>query len=672
MINKILYSKYVIWPLYLFIILTISCQKNAPVETEDSKPFVPTVTITSPTSGEVLKGPLYIEVSVEHRLGLKTVHFYVDNAKINEDSVKPYRCVWNAGFWADGKTHTLIAKAIDTLGTIGTSDTVIVTVDSSAVGFQLFYYPPLSGTSYLDPSTLALGPFDEETLKSVSFLVDGKIIGIDSAKPFEQYWYVGYWADGSSHYVEAIATAKNGMVAKSYINIVFSKDIIFRPISISPVNNKYEGNSTTMYTWNSLPTAEMYEIEIREFPNSVIPVFTKTTADTFLQVPTLPVSLYAWKVKAYNKQGRSSHWSDYAEFATMVTFSKTFPNFGSGSIRFAQQLSTGEYILSAQTEAGGATIKLDKFGTVLWQQNHSFVARAMKVTADHGFILACNTNTSTAALVKLNSNGLEVFYKPFTGFHEQYFYDVVENNDGSFFVGGSIGLDFETRNGWLLKCNSNGDTVFTKTIIENGFNEIQALQKFGSNIIVAGNYIPKIDSARYAPAVPWVKMMNIAGDLLWSFKYQDLAPSYIQASTVNPNGEILLAGTTSNPNSSFSDIWIAKTNSVGNLIWSKTYGGTAQDHAACISPLKDGGYLITGGYETSQWETHDLYVMKIDENGNQLWFKRFAYDGPDNGWSVCETADGGFLIGGASTLFNKGFEMRLIKIDKYGRMKFSD
>ena len=660
-----------LWLSLICTSLITACQKKAPVEIHEAQVYPPTVTIVNPTNGQLLKSPITVEAVVRHNLKIRSVYFYLDGVNMVEDSVSPYQYRWNAGFWADGQIHRLMAKAIDSLGNSGISDTVEVTVDTSAIGIQLLNLP--TGITMSSPTLITVDTVDDDRIMAVTFLVDDKTIGTDSLKPFQQFWVVGFWADGSMHSFQAVAVDSAGRNSKSSIvEVTIPLSAVIWPEPISPINNEYQESQIVRFIWNSIPSAETYKIEIREFPNSTLPVFTATAKDSFTETSTLPSSLFGWKIKAYNEQGRSTAWSPEAEFGTIVTFSKLYQTPNDGGIQSAWQISSGDYILAARMESEGITMKLNKYGDIRWQHNSSYAAKAVKETRDQGFILAGSTSSSVAQLVKLNSNGSEIFLKSFSKFRAQYFCDVVEDDDGSFFVGGSIEPDFLSRDGWLLKFTPTGDTIFTKTVVGDGDNEIQRLLPYGDNIVLAGTFRPMIDSAIYGPVVSWLRAINKTGDTLWTSEFQHKGSTYVQSIAVSPSGDILLAGSTENPNSQVSDIWLAKANSTGKLVWSKTYGGSDQDFASSVSAVKEDGYIITGVYKTSQETDFDIYVMRIDEDGNQLWFKQYALEGPDDSRTVSQTQDGGFLVGGASTVFNDGYKMRLIKTDKYGRLKFSD
>lgn len=106
-----------------------------------------------------------------------------------------------------------------------------------------------------------------------------------------------------------------------------------------------------------------------------------------------------------------------------------------------------------------------------------------------------------------------------------------------------------------------------------------------------------------------------------------------------------------------NDYWILKLDdATGGIIWQKTIGGNATEYATSTKQTKDGGYII-GGYSASNSSGDktensrggdDYWVVRLDAARNIVWDKTFGGSGTDRLWSIIETQDGGFLMGGES------------------------
>ena len=116
-----------------------------------------------------------------------------------------------------------------------------------------------------------------------------------------------------------------------------------------------------------------------------------------------------------------------------------------------------------------------------------------------------------------------------------------------------------------------------------------------------------------------------------------------------------------------TDIYLVKTDSLGNVQWERTYGGTGTECAYSISQSLDGGFVIAA-YTTSYGAGgYDFYLIKTDNAGNVLWSR--TYGGSDNEQPRCmaQTADGGYIIAGYTVSYvSYGWGIYLVKTDDQG------
>jgi hypothetical protein len=137
-------------------------------------------------------------------------------------------------------------------------------------------------------------------------------------------------------------------------------------------------------------------------------------------------------------------------------------------------------------------------------------------------------------------------------------------------------------------------------------------------------------------------------------------------------------------NNGEEDVWIAQLSADGDLLWNKTYGGSSYDGVRGMCLVSDGGILATGvtysddGDVTGFHGGKDVWILRMDPDGNLLWQKTFGGSGNETGYSVFQRTDNDFIFAGEATSFNGdvvgnhgGNEAWVVKFDKDGLLKTS-
>ena len=363
--------------------------------------------------------------------------------------------------------------------------------------------------------------------------------------------------------------------------------------------------------------------------------------------------------------------------ADSITFIKTFGGDGSDYARSVQQTIDGGYIMTGWTNSFNDNltdvylIKTDSSGNEIWSK--TFGGRinesgfCVQQTKDEGYIITGNTNSFGAGktdiyMIKTNSNGNETWSKTFGGNNNDEGYCVQQTKDnGYIIVGDTYSFGAGKNDIYFIKTDSSGNEIWSKTFggsnWEFGFC---AEQTEDGGYIIAGRtksfgagdndlYLIKTDSK---------------GNETWSKTFgSNKSEDGFFVQQTKDNGYIIAGNTVSDDSSSglfTSDIYIIKTDSSGNEIWSKTFGGDAWDHSESVQQTIDGGYIITGNTKSYGNGESDVYLLKIDSSGNEVWSKTFGSSGNDEGFSVQQTTDGGFIITGKT-----GFEYGISEADAY-------
>ena len=152
----------------------------------------------------------------------------------------------------------------------------------------------------------------------------------------------------------------------------------------------------------------------------------------------------------------------------------------------------------------------------------------------------------------------------------------------------------------------------------------------------------------------WLVKTDSAGNLVWSQTYGganfDEAYSMIQTS----DGGYALAGYTESFGAGAADFWLVKTDSAGNLVWSRTYGGANGDVAYSVIQTSDGGYALACMTASFGAGWSDFWLVKTDSTGNMIWSQTYGGANDDVAYSVIQTNDGGYALAGFTKSFGAG------------------
>ncbi len=138
------------------------------------------------------------------------------------------------------------------------------------------------------------------------------------------------------------------------------------------------------------------------------------------------------------------------------------------------------------------------------------------------------------------------------------------------------------------------------------------------------------------------------------------------------DGGYIAVGMTTNNIFEDTDVYIFKTNSLGDIEWTKSYGGALPDFASCILKANDGNYFVLGYSQSFGGGDYDTYLLKINTSGDTLWTKTYGSYGNEQGREIVPTADDNYMIVGFTNgLATPDYNAYLTKINIDGDVIWS-
>lgn len=279
-----------------------------------------------------------------------------------------------------------------------------------------------------------------------------------------------------------------------------------------------------------------------------------------------------------------------------------------------------------KTNASGDTVWTRVYGGDEWDEGHSVVQ-----TSDGGYAIT-GRYSAEVCLLKTDASGDMMWTKVYGG---AVGYSVVQTSDGGYAITG--------RNDnclWIIKTNASGDTLWTK------YYSGDSIWSWGADIAQTtdGGYIV---TGRKGVAVGWWEVWllktDASGDTLWTKTYGGHYGDWGDCLVQTPDGGYIIVGAINNQGPESGDVYLVKTDSIGNGLWTKTYESTEWSWGHSVALTSDSGYIITGNH------SYSLYVIRTNASGDTLWTRIYGGSGVGSlGNSVIQTTDGGYIITGQS------------------------
>ncbi len=236
---------------------------------------------------------------------------------------------------------------------------------------------------------------------------------------------------------------------------------------------------------------------------------------------------------------------------------------------------------------------------------------------------------------------------------------IANDKDGNVFITGDTFGGFDKNIGkndiLLIKYNKDKELLFTKqfgTPLSDSGNSI-ATDGNGDIFItgyVEGSFNENVYMGKYDA---FLTKYNNNGDLLWSKQWGTIDWDIGKALTTDNENNIYVIGITTNSfdknaKKIYNDIFLTKYNSNGDFIWTKQLSNKNGDEGNYIDIDYDGNIYVSGFTNGSKNNNYDIYLIKLDKNGEFLWTKQWGTPLNDISYDVKVTQSGYIYITGVT------------------------
>jgi len=340
-----------------------------------------------------------------------------------------------------------------------------------------------------------------------------------------------------------------------------------------------------------------------------------------------------------------------------IEWQQSFGGSGDDNLFCLQQTSDGGYILGGESSSEAGT--------------------GNKTSSNHG--------GADFWIIRTDSSGNKLWENSFGGAGRDSLACLQQTADGGFLLCGATNSATGTGNKtspayggydiWLVRIDADGNKLWDKSFGGSSNDVPFALEHTGDGGLILGGHSQSAagsgnkTSPNYGGADFWLVRLDADGNMLWDKSFGGTGTDALSCMELTAGGGMILVGfsnspadtgTKTSPQHGYYDYWIVRVDQNGNEVWDKSFGGNFDDRPYGLQRTSDGGFIL-GGYSQSYEDTGnktsphyacaDFWLVRLDAEGSKVWDKSFGGKGNDFLRCLQQGVDGGFILGGESGSF---------------------
>lgn len=219
---------------------------------------------------------------------------------------------------------------------------------------------------------------------------------------------------------------------------------------------------------------------------------------------------------------------------------------------------------------------------------------------------------------------------------------------------------------WVVRLDGKGRRLWDRALGGAAIDRGRAVVETRDlGLVVAG----ATESGSAGEFDVWVAKLDATGQLLWERRFGGTATDWASGVVETRDGGLALAAYTQDAPGAPYDFWVIRLDADGGLLWERRYGGAATDWTNGIAETADGNLVVVGHTESKGAGNADYWVLKLDPRGEVVWDHTFGGPGVDYATAVTATADGGAVVTGQTQAVGApAFDSRVLKLDAAGNV----
>lgn len=348
----------------------------------------------------------------------------------------------------------------------------------------------------------------------------------------------------------------------------------------------------------------------------------------------------------------------YAQ-APDTLWTRTYAGIGNESALGVVETDDGCYLVVGYTQSFGASsydvfvMKIDANGDSLWLKtyggDYNESGRRIIRTVDSCYVIIGHTysygfgppNTCNVYIVKIDPDGDTLWTKAYGTEGYDAGMAIAEEIQSSSADRYLIAAGISEDDAYLIKMSESGDSLWARVYGESEDDRAHDICCVPSGYVFAG--ITEHYLVGYSDI--WLVHVSPRGEFFWEEVYGTGWNDWVSNMMQTNDGGFIMAGSTGQVGGS-TDAYVLCVDPLGVVDWTRTYGGSNHDGSYHISKTSDNCYIIAGYTFLSGGENYDIYLLKINEDGDTLWTSTFGDTIDELGRMVLETDDRGYIIVG--------------------------